>query len=165
MIDLRSFLGSSAKKDQLLEVKYTLGNVGQGRFGAVEPHRFTLKSEGELNFGPFFKGTVAVDLIVTNPGEKRCKVVVVANGALVEDDKATYNVRAAHWIEVYCTLKGVSLTLSIWRDGYYSNLKVWKAGIPLLHTWTFPLTEVLAAGEIPELVFSVDAGTAPEMRV
>lgn len=165
MTDLRSYVGASAKPGQLLDVYYTLGNAGKAQFIAVHPHQVRVKSEGELNYGIFFKGPVEVDLSIINEAEKRCKVTVIVGGGAVTDDKATYKEKGANWIEVYCTLKGVGLTLSLWRDNLYSNLRVWKGIVSLLHTWTYPLTDVLAAGEIPQLGFTMDHGTAPEVSV
>jgi hypothetical protein len=148
-MDLRRYLGTGAATGQELGAYYILGDMGKGRYlGVGEDHviaespQFTWKASP---VGPvIYEGPLKVEVKITSADT--CSVVVRTGDAVYRDDKARVFPKP-ETLEIYTDLfTGISLEL--WRDGRYSNVKIWKkiAGIwvTVLHVWTHPLHQLAA---------------------
>lgn len=157
MSNMRNYLGEGARAEQKLKLWMTAGiPVGEGEFTVISHDQVAAKSD-EINVG-IFKGPVRVDLKVTGPG--RCKVELWAGKTYHVDEKATYK-DVNNSREVYCKLLPniySEVSIVLWRDGKYSNFKIWgKLGVwtPILHLWAHPL-KAAGLAEVPELPLNAD---------
>jgi hypothetical protein len=157
MKDMQEFLGAGAHDGQPLEFWTVFGAAGTGKFTTIAKDRLAATANVKV---PFFNGPAQVNLTITGPGS--CRIELRAAGTSHVDDKATYK-DVNNTREVYCALFPAffqQISIVLWRDGRYSNIKLWGKNLgiwaQLLHSWAHPTA---AEAGVPAALF--DAGLEP----
>lgn len=141
MIDLRDFLGEGAASGQKLKISWFFGAAGTADFQQVTNER--LKMRVDIDLGSVYKSEFDASVTVLPHG----KATIEVNGQ--KDDQAQWEQKGSS-LDLYSKLfprHNEGVCVRFWRDGKYTNAKVWvkKLGIwwDLVHVWILP---VAAAG-------------------